>query len=196
MTPVLFFYAQKQGGVVLPEIRPENGPNTAQIRHKRGIRQKAGENVGVKDKDGLTPAMSSFCEALVASDDVCGAYRAAYNAGRMKEATVRRKAYELLQNPKVAARMEKLKEKVRKTSEAAAVMSRVEVLQELTRIAGGTGVYPVYGTDGEELVPRPASLSQRLKALELLGKHHQIFTESVKIGTEKPFEVNITVLDK
>ena len=151
--------------------------------------------MGVKDKDGLTPAMSSFCEALVKSNDVCAAYRTAYNAGRMKETTVRRRAYELLQNPKVGTRVDELKEKVRRSAEAAAVMSRVEVLQELTRIAAGTGTYPVYDMNGEALEPRPASLSQRLKALELLGKHHQVFTESVKIDTDKPFEVNITVLD-
>ena len=48
------------------------------------------------------------------------------------------------------------------------------VLAELTDIALGRKEYPAYDKNGEELWEKPA-MTARLKALELLGKHYELF---------------------
>lgn len=52
-----------------------------------------------------------------------------------------------------------------------------QVLEELADIALGRKCYPAYGKNGEELWEKPA-MTARLKALELLGKHYELFGKS------------------
>ncbi|WP_409968717.1 hypothetical protein RFF05_01755 [Bengtsoniella intestinalis] len=53
------------------------------------------------------------------------------------------------------------------------------VLEELTHVALGTQEYPSYDKTGEAMYQAPP-LTARLRALELLGKHHQLFSPSGK----------------
>ena len=62
----------------------------------------------------LTIKQETFCQLYVETGNASEAYRGAYNAQRMKNETVWRSASELMDNPKVSARIEQLKEEHRK----------------------------------------------------------------------------------
>lgn len=60
--------------------------------------------------NGLTPKQEGFARAYVECGNATAAYRKAYNASTMKPDSVWRKALEVLQNVKVAARIQQLQE--------------------------------------------------------------------------------------
>ncbi|MDW4377875.1 terminase small subunit [Staphylococcus saprophyticus] len=90
------------------------------------------------------------------------------------------------------------------------IMSAKEVLYQLTKTARAetkeiepmvvkTGTYKENPTTGKqqlvydekvELVPRDPKVSDRNKALELLGKHHRLFTDKVEAEVNTPIFVN------
>ncbi|WP_052043712.1 terminase small subunit [Oligella urethralis] len=57
----------------------------------------------------LTPKQEAFCLAYIETGNASEAYRQAYSASRMKSATVNSKAYELLRNGEITARIDELK---------------------------------------------------------------------------------------
>lgn len=57
----------------------------------------------------LTPKQEAFCHKYVETGNASEAYRHAYDAGGMKPASVNRKAKELLDNGKIAARLAELR---------------------------------------------------------------------------------------
>ena len=61
---------------------------------------------------GLTEKQEKFCHEFIKSGNASEAYRNSYDAGKMKPETVHRSAKELLDNPKVAARIEVMRAKV------------------------------------------------------------------------------------
>ncbi len=61
----------------------------------------------------LTPKQEKFCQQYILNGgNASNAYRSAYDAGRMKPATIWRKANELLNNGKVTARVEQLRDEI------------------------------------------------------------------------------------
>ena len=58
----------------------------------------------------LTPKQETFCLAYIEEGCASAAYRQAYNSERMKPETVNRSAKELLDNPKITARIQELQE--------------------------------------------------------------------------------------
>ncbi|MEG9489616.1 terminase small subunit [Mannheimia indoligenes] len=57
----------------------------------------------------LTPKQEAFCLTYIETGNASEAYRQAYEAEGMKPETINRKAKELLDNGKIAARIEELK---------------------------------------------------------------------------------------
>lgn len=57
----------------------------------------------------MTPKQEKFCTLYVELGNASEAYRQAYDAARMKDATINRKAKELLDNGKITARLAELK---------------------------------------------------------------------------------------
>ena len=79
---------------------------------------------------GLTPKQERFCVEYFRCGNSSEAYRIAYDSENMNENTIGRKAYDVLNNGKVTARLDELKNKVAQrviaTKERAAeVMSRI-----------------------------------------------------------------------
>ena len=64
----------------------------------------------------MTLKQENFCLAYIESCDASKAYRKAYNAENMKPETVNRKAKELLDNGKIAARIEELRAPAREAA--------------------------------------------------------------------------------
>lgn len=85
----------------------------------------------MKGKTRLTPKQEKFCLAYLKTGNASEAYRKSYNAGKMKPETVNRTAKEMLDNPKIAARLEALNSK----AVTDAVMTRQEALERLSRFA-------------------------------------------------------------
>jgi phage terminase small subunit len=82
----------------------------------------------------LTSKQENFCHAFIELGNASDAYRAAYDAEKMKEETIWRSAHDVLKNPKVSARIEELRkpvvERVRITLE-----SHLDEMQRLKDIA-------------------------------------------------------------
>ena len=58
----------------------------------------------------LTPKQESFCQKYVELGNASEAYRLSYDAESMKPETVNREAFTLLENPKIATRINELKD--------------------------------------------------------------------------------------
>lgn len=127
----------------------------------------------------LTNKQEAFVLALIEGKSQREAYRSAYKADRMKEKTIDEKASRLFAEDKVRARFEELQAKVREKAEQRSVASAVEVLEELSDIGFGRKEYPSYDMFGNKFDRYP-SVTQRTKALELLGKKYGLFTERVQ----------------
>lgn len=131
--------------------------------------------------DELTNKREAFVQALVAGKSQREAYKSAYNTSRMKDKTVDEKASRLFADSKVRTRYDELLKMVRGESARRAVASAADVLEELSNVGMGTKEYPTYDMFGKEHKQKPG-LPSRLKELELLGKHHKLFTEQVQMS--------------
>lgn len=82
----------------------------------------------------LTQKQENFCLAYIESGNASEAYRSAYKAGRMKPATINRKAAELMDNGKITARLEQLRKPVRERAQIT-LESHLERLNHLSLMA-------------------------------------------------------------
>jgi len=85
----------------------------------------------------LTKKQEKFIAELLRGKSQHDAYKAAYDTSRMKDSSIDVNASKLAKNAKVALRLEQLRTKVEKRAEEATVMSAVEVLREIEKIAKG-----------------------------------------------------------
>lgn len=127
----------------------------------------------------LTNKQEAFVLALIEGKSQREAYRSAYKADRMKDKTVDEKASRLFAEGKVRARFEELQAKVRSEAEQRGVASAADVLEELSDIGLGRKEYPAYDMFGNKFDRYP-SVTQRTKALEMLGKKYGLFTDRVQ----------------
>ena len=86
------------------------------------------------DKIKLTPKQEKFCYGYMETGNASGAYRAAYNAERMKPEVVAVKASELLANGKIAVKIEALRAELRQRHEIT-VDDLVAELEEARKLA-------------------------------------------------------------
>ena len=89
---------------------------------------------------GLTSKQEDFCRVYVETGNASEAYRRAYSCGRMKPATINRKATELMQNGTITARLEKLQAEAAERS-ALTVDAHLEMLATIRDEARETGRY-------------------------------------------------------
>lgn len=137
------------------------------------------KNAAEKPSRRLTDKQEKFVQNVLSGMTHIEAYRDAYPGGRSSDAVVAKNASALLKKPHVQRRYEELLDKVRKEGERRGVMSAAEVLERLSEIASS-----VKEDD------QPAKLSAAVKCLELLGKHHSLFTEKHEVqGVQAVIEV-------
>ena len=111
----------------------------------------------------LTDRQEAFVQLVVGGMPQAEAYRKTYTVGRSSEAVVAKNASATLAKQNVRARYEQLLAEVRRESARRGVMEAADVLAALSEIAADE--------DGAYKTP------DRLKALELLGKYHALFTD-------------------
>lgn len=85
---------------------------------------------------GLTIKQEAFCEKYIETGNASEAYRQSYDAGNMKPESVNRKAKELLDNGKIAARVAELRAKLEKTH-SVTVASLIAELEEARMVGKG-----------------------------------------------------------
>lgn len=81
--------------------------------------------------DKLTPKQERFCIEYFKCGNASQAYRIAYDAEKMADATINRKAFDVLANGKVTARLDELKRKVEKRT----LITKERGIEILTEIA-------------------------------------------------------------
>lgn len=82
----------------------------------------------------LTPKQEKFCQLYVETGNASEAYRESYDSGGMKPESVNRKAKELLDNVKIAARIGQLRERLVKKHNVT-VDSLIEELEQARKLA-------------------------------------------------------------
>ena len=86
------------------------------------------------DKIKLTPKQEKFCQVYIETGNASEAYRQAYNTAKMKPETVNRTAKQLLDNRKIAARLDELRALHQKRHEIT-VDDLVKELEEARKLA-------------------------------------------------------------
>lgn len=113
---------------------------------------------------GLTPKQEAFAHHYVQTGNASEAYRASYDSTRMKMESVHRKAHDLVQNVKVASRVQELQ---------AAQLRDVDVTAtDIARVA-----WEIANADD-------ASHGSRVSALALLAKRHHEFSDKHEISSD------------
>ena len=159
----------------------------------------------------LNKRQKTFAEAYAIPGTECygNATKSAIYAG-YKESRAEVTGSELVRNSKVQDYIKGVEEKLFDEN----IMSGKEVLYRLTRTARAEtieiepvvtkkGVYKINPTTDKhnlvydekvELVKKPPKISDQNKALELLGKHHKLFTDKQEV-TQRNIELNIGEYD-
>lgn len=146
----------------------------------------------------LTDKQERFVQLVVSGVPQSDAYRQVYNT-KAKPKVVARKASEELKKPHVNLRYQYLLDKARAQAAAGAVLNASQILEKLSEIAVGETEYADYQWDNDmgrdvQLMRRPGT-RERLKALELLGKHEGLFTEKVEVE-DNSLQVHLVVTDE
>ena len=133
----------------------------------------------------LTENRERFVQGLITGMSQREAYRAAFPNCKASDSVVDVKASQLFAVDKVRIRYEELLKEALKPGEDAAIASAQEILCELTAIGMGSKSFPSYDMFGNEMMRKP-SMTARLKALELLGKKHGLFSDKLVISGAIP----------
>lgn len=128
----------------------------------------------------LTPKQESFCQTYIESGNASEAYRTAYNCENSKPATINRKAKELLDNGKITARVDQLREGHQKRHEVT-VDSLTKELEE-----------------ARELAKKTDSPSAMVSATMGKGKLHGLIIDRSKIAgdPDEPLKIDVTDRDR
>ena len=86
------------------------------------------------DKIKLTPKQEKFCYGYIETGNASGAYRAAYNAEKMKPESVAVQAAKMLVSPKIALKIDALRAELRQRHEIT-VDDLVKELEEARKLA-------------------------------------------------------------
>lgn len=134
----------------------------------------------------LTAKKQRFCDEYLISFN---ATQAAIKAG-YSEKTAYSQGQRLLKNVEVKAYLDEQKERIHSEKTADAK----EVMEYLTSVLRGESNSSVLARDelgADRVIIKPPDEKEKLKAAELLGKAHMMFTD--KVQQEVDMELNITV---
>lgn len=128
----------------------------------------------------LTPKQEAFCQAYIETGNASEAYRTAYDCEKSKPTTVNRKAKELIDNGKIAARIDELRLIHQKRHEVT-VDSLTNELEEARELAKKTDA--------------PAAM---VSATMGKGKLHGLIVDKSKIAgdPDEPLKVDVTDRDR
>lgn len=132
----------------------------------------------------ITPKQEAFCLAYIETGNASEAYRRSYSAENMKDATVQRKAFELLKDGKITAAIQGLREKATAKAVKRLEISKEWVLEQLVEnVKMAKQAEPVCDNDGNPIGEYKQNLAAGNKALELIGKELGMFVDRKEIRT-------------
>ena len=112
----------------------------------------------------LTQKQDCFAQQVATGAELSAAYRMTYETKSMKPTSIWPEASRLAANPKVAARIEELKQEAERMRQCAAIGREEAILQRLEHEA------MTAKTD-----------TARIRALELLGRHIGMFRDRIEV---------------
>lgn len=124
----------------------------------------------------LTDKQKRFCEEYVVDMNVC-------KAGE-RVGCSQRTAFRMMDNPLVRQHIDELMAEIK----SAKIADATEVMEYLTAVMRGEAkeeTAVVLG-DGVQVTEVAPSTKNRLKAAELLGKRHRLFTDKVEVAATVP----------
>ena len=134
----------------------------------------------------MTEKQQRFCdEYLIDLNATQAAIRAGYS-----EKTAYSQGQRMLKNVEVKAHIDKQLDRIHSEKTADAQ----EVMEYLTTVLRGKSLSSVLARDelgADRVIEKPPDEKERLKAAELLGKAHMLFTD--KVQQEVDMDLNITV---
>ena len=127
----------------------------------------------------LTPKQENFCLAYLETGNASEAYRRSYDAAKMKPESVNRKAKDVLDNVKIAARLAELRSVAAKRN-AITVDDLVAELEEARQAALAA-----------ETVQSSAATAATMGKAKLLGLDKQIIEQTIEQKVEHSGEVRL-----
>ena len=137
----------------------------------------------------LNAKQEKFVENLINGMSQREAYKDAYNA-KYKDEAIDSKASALFKLDKVQVRYSELLDKVADKS----IMSAKQRMKWLSDVVNGKITHTSYDGNGNAY-ENEAYISDKLKAIDTLNKMTGEYIQKVEVGTDKPFEVNIKVVE-
>ncbi len=132
----------------------------------------------------LTPKQESFAQAVASGKTQADAYRAAFNASKMKAETIQKRASELMARGEVRGRVKDLIAKVSSGVVGKAVIDRTWVMDQLVEVVSmAKASEPVLDSDGNPVGEYKTNLAAANKALELIGKEFAMFVDRKEVRT-------------
>ena len=128
----------------------------------------------------LTPKQENFCLEFMKDGNATRAYRESYDTSKMKEATINREAKALIDNHKIATRIDELREQIQKPT----ILSIQERKEILTKIA----LNVAYDKEGN------CNYTDARGAIEILNKMDGIYIQKnqTEITSNGPlFQINL-----
>lgn len=126
----------------------------------------------------LTPKQEKFVQNIIDGMSQAEAYRNSYDTKRMSDKTIYEKASRLMNEGKIRARLQELRDQMMKPS----IMSAQERLVFLTAVINGTkGEKVIEVVDGEKVeIEVPASMKNRLSAIDIMNKMQGEYTTKIE----------------
>lgn len=140
----------------------------------------------------LNTKQEKFVQNLIDGMSQREAYRNAYNA-KYKDEAIDSKASALFKTDKVQVRYRELLDKVADK----AIMSSKQRMKWLSDVVNGKVKEKHYYFSDDECIEdeREPDINAKIKALDILNKMTGEYIQKVEVGTDKPFEVTIKVVE-
>ena len=123
----------------------------------------------------LTAKQEKFIQNIIKGMSQRDAYKNAYNAENMKDATIDTEACLLLKDPKVSKRYQEILKEMEKTAVMTALEKRL-LLKEM-------------------VLDKKNSMSDRLKALDIDNKMSGEYIENLKVESDNKLDVTVKVVN-
>jgi len=141
----------------------------------------------------LTAKQEKFVNGLIKGLSQREAYKQAYNASKMKDNTIDRKAYEVLKKDYVKARFDELNGKVVKKAEEKSIASATEVMEFYSDLMRGIkkDIHISYDTESNVIENKVgATLKERVKGADALAKRYGLNEINIKMETKNTLDVS------
>lgn len=130
----------------------------------------------------LTPKQEKFAQVYVETSNASEAYRQAYHASKMKPETITRKAFDLMQDGNVTARLKEIREELAKASQIG-LKDLLEELEQARQAALGC-----------ESPQSSAAVAATMGKAKLLGLDKQVVEHSNPDGSLRPLPTVIQLV--